>query len=798
MLLKVWRSRSRDRAEVALAVALAGLVLGIPAPADDSAGPAETSLQLINPYSAGALPGQLDYVLWDSGNRRLDSGRVLRIERSVSVRVSPSAREISISAEGFEESRLPLALAKQRGVILAPWASVHLTGLPLENPLPQVRIWLRRTNGKELLRKTTVVESNASLRFSLPAGSWDAVLRMPAFAPITTRFVVRPGEEARVPVERARPGLTVNLRAVTSERETAVAGAHVKWLPAQPLRKPEAGAGLSEPTPPPSLIEVALSYDDHVSDAEGRVTIGDLPRGPHMWAARADGYRKAEINVFAGDADTKKEVNLRLEPLPDIRLRVEDRDTPPAALTVEALRRPTGAEPRVPFERLWMGPAPKGDGRLFKSALEADYRFDLRDAAGVLQCRRFVSTRSTEWRRPEVLITLARDPREVHGTIRWGDQPLVGALVFAAVPSQTWPPEDFIPPQEKLFEMASRTSPSGDYSLTLGGPGIYRIAYAFPERSLDGIVGIADVTTERSAQLDTTIARGEVSVRVVAASDEAPIPRARITVSLRKERDDPVTSRGFSTETDDDGFFRVGGLKEGAASVTAAAEGFESKTVQLTVADADAATLLTISLRRTAALRLRIVDLRGLPVAGAEVDRMKTWVPGELEPGLEPVGESDSAGSVVVQDPVADLQPFFVLARGYRLELALAAPDSSPDSTTEREVVLTPIEAGASLRLANAKGQPRPNGALAFGRSSVFFPWALLLKKVRQEGLAAQSALVSGADGEIFVHNLLGPGEYQAFAFWPAQYPEHPKHRLYPLARVSLPLLTSTTLTFHD
>ena len=28
--------------------------------------------------------------------------------------------------------------------------------------------------------------------------------------------------------------------------------------------------------------------------------------------------------------------------------------------------------------------------------------------------------------------------------------------------------------------------------------------------------------------------------------------------------------------------------------------------------------------------------------------------------------------------------------------------------------------------------------------------------------------------------------------------PDRPKHRLYPLARVSLPLLTSTTLTFHD
>lgn len=780
-------------------VAVAGLVLRVPAHADDSGGRAETSLQLVNAYSAGALPGQLDYVLWDSGNRRLDSGRVLRVERSISVRVPPSAREISISAEGFEETRLPLALARQRGVILAPWASVHLTGLPSEdNPLPKVRIWLRRTNGKDLLRKTMAAESNGSVRVALAAGSWDAVLRIPAFAPLTAQLVVRPGEETHVPVERARPGLTASLRAVTSERVVGVAGTHVRWLPAEPLRKPEAGAGLSGPTPLPSLMEVALADDDRVSDAEGRVTIGDLPRGPHRWTARADGYRKAEINVFAGDADTKKEVNLRLEPLPDIRVRVEDRDTPPAALTVEVLRRPTGAEPRSPFERLWMGPAPKGDGRLFKSALEADYRFDLRDAAGVLQCRRFVSTRSPEWRRPEVLMTLARDPREVHGTIFWGDQPLVGALVFAAVPSQTWPPEDLIPPQEKLAEMASRTGPSGGYSLVLGGPGVYRIAFSFPERSLDGTVGIADVMTERSAQLDTTIARGEVSVRVVAASDGVPIPGARITVSLRKEREDPVTSKGFSIDADDHGFFRVGGLKDAAASVSAAADGFEPKTVQMTVADADAAVPYIIALRRTTALRLRIVDLRGLPVAGAEVDRMNAYVPGELEPSLEPVGESDSAGSVTVRDPVADLQPYFVLARGYRLEMAMAAPDSSPDSTSEREIALAPIEAGAALLLANAKGQPRPNGALAFGRSSVFFPWALLIKKVRQEDLAAQAVLVSGTNGEILVHNLLGSGEYQVFAFWPAQYPGRPKHLLYPLARVSLPLLSPTTLTFHD
>jgi hypothetical protein len=711
----------------------------------------------------------------------------------------PSAQEISISAEGFEETRLPLTLARQRGVILAPWASAQFTGLPSgDTPLAKARIWLRRTNGKDLLRKTAAADPNTSVRVFLPAGSWDAVLRLPAFAPITAQLVVRPNEEARVPVERARPGLTASVRAITSERGTGVAGARVKWLPAEPLRSPEAGGRRTGPTSLPSLMEVALADDDHVSDGEGRVTVGDLPRGPHRWAIRAAGYRKAEINVFAGEADTKAEVNLKLDPLPDIRVRVEDRDTPTAALTVEVLRRPTGAEPQFPFERLWMGSAPKDDGRLFRSALEADYRFDLRNAAGVLQCRRFLSSRSTEWPKPEVLVTLARDPREVHGTIFWGDQPLVGALVFAAVPSQTWPPEDLIPPQEKLLEMASRTGASGDYSLVLGGPGVYRIAFSFPERSLDGTVGIADVMTERTIRLDTTVARGEVSVRVVTAGDGTPIPGAQITVSLRKEREDPVTSRGFSIVADDHGFFRVGGLEDGAASVTAAADDFESKTVQLTVADADAAQPFLIPLRRTTALRLRIVDVRGLPVTGAEVNRMKPYVPGELEPGLEPVGESDSVGSVVVRDPAPDLQPYFVLARGYRLEMALAAPDPSPDSTSEREIALTPIEAGASLFLANPKGQPRSNGALAFGRSSIFFPWALLLKKVRQEDLAAQATLASGSSGEILVQNLLGGGEYQVFAFWPAQYPDHPKHRLYPLARVSLPLLTSTTLTFRD
>ena len=86
-------------------------------------------------------------------------------------------------------------------------------------------------------------------------------------------------------------------------------------------------------------------------------------------------------------------------------------------------------------------------------------------------------------------------------------------------------------------------------------------------------------------------------------------------------------------------------------------------------------------------------------------------------------------------------------------------------------------------------------GALAFRRSGIVYPWVLLGLKVRQEGRDIQSTLATDAAGRIPVHELLAPGAYDTYLFLPADFQTRRRHQSRPLAPLTLPLQTETTLT---
>ncbi|MCW5557577.1 MAG: sigma-70 family RNA polymerase sigma factor [Verrucomicrobiae bacterium] len=150
---------------------------------------------------------------------------------------------------------------------------------------------------------------------------------------------------------------------------------------------------------------------------------------------------------------------------------------------------------------------------------------------------------------------------------------------------------------------------------------------------------------------------------VVVNEAEEPLANAKVSVGMQRS----VGIR--ETRTDADGSFEVRGTGLGMTPVTAEADGYAAKTVQLNLSEVNARARLVLG--PGSPLRLRIINRAGEPVPRASVWR-NTTEPGPQgagsvttlpQAGFE--GDSDEEGRVVWKNAPPGEHHFDIWARGY-------------------------------------------------------------------------------------------------------------------------------------
>jgi hypothetical protein len=591
-----------------------------------------------------------------------------------------------------------------------------------------------------------------------------------------------------LPVDRAGLGISVAIRSVQGAARKPLPSVAVRWTGKRPLTLEELTRRI-ESTPADDLLALAVNDDALKTDAEGKLRVDHLPVLPHLWTLTADGYRTARELVEVRANDLQKSVTTAMRPLPDIVVSVEDRGATPVPLAVEISARAPGADTAEALRPVWKGSVERGGTQRLARVKEADYRFDLRDASRILLMQTWISPTDKLWAEDVIPVKLVREPRFVRGRATRGDEPVAGVFIYADVQTRGGPEVELLIPNEVFLERAPRTGPDGFYSMEIGGPGVYRIRYTIPDHA-DGTVGMADLRTAMTADLDFSIAPNRLAIDVVSAKDGKPIPQADLRITMWKGEG----QRSWSTDvrTNDEGRYVSGGHPEERATVRASADGYETRTVDVPVTDPEKVPdPAKIELQPVGSLRFRVADARGVPISDAEVITLEEAGPGDLEPSPLTVARTDATGLAVVEHPGAESRPYFFLARGWQLELLTA---KASEGNPEIPVALSPVRLGYSLKLRNADGSV-PQIALAFRRSGIVYPWVLMGIKVKQEGREYQKTLVTSSDGSIPVHELLGAGPYEVFLFAPADSRTRPRHIYQPLGGLTLPLQTETTLT---
>ena len=181
--------------------------------------------------------------------------------------------------------------------------------------------------------------------------------------------------------------------------------------------------------------------------------------------------------------------------------------------------------------------------------------------------------------------------------------------------------------------------------------------------------------------------------------------------------------RGFTgsreVKTLADGTFEVRGVTLGPTPVTAQAEGYAAKTVQLKLAQTNDSARLVLG--RGTPLRLRLVNRAGKPVPKAyvwlntmerEPRMVGTEAPLLLQAGFE--GRSDDEGRVAWNEAPAGEHHFDIEARGYMRTNYVAIPADGQ----EHVLTLAPALVIQGRVTDSATGQPVPKFRVVLGRLS--------------------------------------------------------------------------------
>jgi protocatechuate 3,4-dioxygenase beta subunit len=181
------------------------------------------------------------------------------------------------------------------------------------------------------------------------------------------------------------------------------------------------------------------------------------------------------------------------------------------------------------------------------------------------------------------------------GRVTRGDKPLTGAFVSAT-------PD---PPSATAGRASDQTDEDGRYSIEGLTDGNYQVRVSGQSSSYR-----RDFTVSGDTNGDIALPTLAISGIVTDAGSNEPIPGAFLQAETGQERTG-VPAR--YTQTDSRGFYSLDDLDSGSYQVTARKEGYQLKTLSVSVASAPAE--LNVSLTRGAGLTIRAADgLTGIPL----------------------------------------------------------------------------------------------------------------------------------------------------------------------------------------
>jgi hypothetical protein len=549
------------------------------------------------------------------------------------------------------------------------------------------------------------------------AGFWRVVARAPGSGPAALDLLPLV-DPAAIPPPPLVPARRIGARVTDLAGSPLPASVRVEALPRQ---------GTDELAWAPASVE-------GLSGQDGSIHLKVAPSVPLLLTAAAPGFVTQRLEIAPQNAD---EILVRLTPGVLRSLAVSDGDGKPVADVTVAT---AGG--------LRLGTTDK-NGRLAVTVPrgeDAGLRLTAPD------CRWLRA--SLKHDSPDALSVTLEPPRTVKGQVvdRQTRQPIAGAWVWA----------------DGLPSCSVRTGADGRYSATLPGFEEPRLRAAAAGHRPEAIA-LGSAPTAPLLAL-TAIETRTATGRVVDLKDR-PISGAEV---LLMPSSSPETLGGsealqatLRAETDSQGHFRIGPLGKGPFDLQAWARGFLTTRVrQVAIPPGKgSADLGVISLQAGSTLQGRLIDPKGNPVAGANVQATPS---SGLSPGdFPPDGQASGREAVTDADGAFSLSGF---RDGELLTLRFARRGFSTRTLTRIE---TPLAEPLTVELTPAA---RIAGTVLDEAGNPITGAKLLLAEDRQQGAgAARGRLVAaaetGSEGRFELEDL-APGRFRLSALAPGFLPE--------------------------
>lgn len=269
--------------------------------------------------------------------------------------------------------------------------------------------------------------------------------------------------------------------------------------------------------------------------------------------------------------------------------------------------------------------------------------------------------------RPEMTAEIALAPLRLHGRVTTSGEPAPNVQI------------EFVDPCHPAVVLASaQADAAGRYETTIWQRGEI-VGYAFDEKpvSCSMFAQLNIGADAREHEFDLKMATAGLTLRVVDAASDRPIPRAEVDRWVRNVDDDVV--HAGKAMTDDEGQYRLSRHQAGSATFIVKAPGYRLAEVQEELREGERSEV-RVALLAAIGTGGRVYGADGAPLDGAVV---MGGYPGERTTGPVLRAGTNTEGEFrFSSDPDANT-PFYVIARGHAL--AVTTLRASDDNVIQLE-----------------------------------------------------------------------------------------------------------------
>jgi hypothetical protein len=356
------------------------------------------------------------------------------------------------------------------------------------------------------------------------------------------------------------------------------------------------------------------------------------------------------------------------------------------------------------------------------------------------------------------------------GVVSWGASPLPGARVVALLLGDGIRPksEDLSTgslslPVDQIFESADETNADGRFSLTLLVPGVYTVLAYHPDIKYAKGSAPVDLREATSADVDIRFKDAYIVLDVRDEDTGEPIIGAQATVKSRKRAGDVAPSGTFNFESDRDGLVRVADLFKGPLDVQVSAAGYRGKRIETSPATSLPVVPRRVSLVKTSACDLRLLDESGAPLAGARAFAVGAEASQTIFPELRDLGSADESGYVSVDRPSDGFPHLVSIAAGRMVKFI---PNFfAAGGCGQADLILSVRQRRILPQVKTSQGQAFAGAKIALVTGGLFIPWNLLAQLAALEGSAPTGLITTNGSGEIQLAATLEDGFWDAYAF---------------------------------